>query len=190
MAKHSGQTRTIRPSSNTKEANYANFEYDIKNSPDIDPEKSYFSHASGGFLLTMTGCQHDAAEYEAAKAMADDGLLVVLTPEGGVKFRTGKRPQGGFTYADGLVNGLSYEQQTKKPAKTDNDSLIKAVDQALKHAKEKQAQVPLIYDRYGSFHREHIEDGLKRFEERSRYRFKAILVVDKHGNVWEHGHNK
>lgn len=190
MAKHSGGTRTVRPSSNTKEQNYAIFRYEVANSPDIDPERSYFSHTGGGYVLAMTGRAPDQAEEEAARALADDGHIVILTPEGGVKFRSGKNNKGGYTYADGLINGFSYEQQTKRPTKTDDESLAKVVDYALKHAYDKRAQIPLIYDRYGSFHREHIEMGIERFEERLSYRFKAILVVDRHGNVWEHGHNK
>ena len=189
MAKGSGGTRIVTPTLNTRAYNYSVYRRELHLS-DVDPDQSYFSHKKGGYVIAMKGRKYDAAEAEAARAMADDGLIVTLTPEGGVKFRTGKTKKGDYVYADGLVNGFSYEQQTKKPTKTDSESLVKSVDQALKHAYRKQAQVPLIYDRFGSFHRNHIEEGLKRFEQMSRYRFKAILVVDKHGKVWEHQHNK
>lgn len=189
MAKSSGGTRVIRPSSETRSSNYKTFQREVFLA-EVDASQSYFSKEKGGYVIGMKGRKHDDAEFEAAKAMADDGLLVVLTPEGGVKFRTGQSKKGGYTYADGLVNGHTYEQQTKMPSKSDYESLTKSIDSALKHAYEKRAQIPLIYDRYGSFNREHIEAGLKRFEERNRFRFKAILVVDKNGKLYEHQHNK
>lgn len=189
MAKSSGGTRVVRPTSGTRTENYKIFQNEMAMS-DVNSNQSYFSKKSGGYVIGMQGRKSDEAEFEAAKAMADDGMLVVMTPEGGVKFRSGKTKKGDYVYADGLVNGYSYEQQTKNPTAFDSESLSKSVDGALKHARDKHAQIPLIYDRYGKFHRGDIENGLKRFEDRSSYRFKAIIVVDKKGNVWEHTHNK
>lgn len=189
MAKASGGTRYVRPTSNTRTENYLVYKRELS-LPDIDPSQSYFSKKKGGYVLAMKGRKYDPSEAEAAKAMADDGLLVVLTPEGGVKFRTGKSKKGGYTYADGLVNGYTYEQQTKQPEAMDYDSLVKSIDGALKHAYKKKAHIPLIYDRYGHFHREHVEAGLRRFETRSKYRFRAILVVNQKGELYEHQHNK
>lgn len=189
MAKSSGGTRMVRPTSNTRTQNYQVYRNDLK-SPDVNAAESYFSKAKGGYVIAMNGSKHSSEEHDAARAMADDGLIVTLTPEGGVQFRTGKNKDGGYTYADGLVKGWTYEQATKHPKKLDAQSLAKSVDGALKHAYDKRAQIPLIYDKYGVFHRQNIEDGLKRFEERNKYRFKAILVVDQKGNVWEHRHNE
>lgn len=189
MAKGSGGTRVVRPSSGTRTQNYQVYKNDL-NSPDVNAAESYFSRAKGGYVIAMNGSTHSQEEHEAAKAMADDGLIVTLTPEGGVQFRTGKSKKEGYTYADGLVKGWTYEQQTKNPSKDTFESLRNSVDNALQHARNKNAQIPLIYDRYGRFHREHIEAGLRQFENNSSYRFQAILVVDSNGKVYEHIHNK
>lgn len=158
-------------------------------SGDYDIGRSRFFEGKNGMMLVHKGRKDDPDESAVAEAMAKDGLIVELTPEGGVKFSTGKNAKGNPVYADGLVNGYSYEQATKKPSKFDSESLSKSVDKALKHAYDKRAQIPLIYDKYGSYHRENIEDGLSRFEKMNQYRFKAILVVDKYGNIWVHQHN-
>ena len=119
-----------------------------------------------------------------AKAMANDGLSVKITPEGKVEFSTGEWG-GNPVYADGLVNGHTYEQATKTPTSRSDDALRNAADQAIKHAYDKGAKVALMYDKAGSFHREHIEAGLRKFEMHNKsWRFKAILVVDQHGNLW------
>lgn len=189
MAKASGGTRTVRPTSNMRAQNYLTFKREI-NLPDVDASQSYFSKKKGGYVIGMAGRKQDDSEFEAAKAMADNGLLVVLTPEGGVKFRTGKSRKGGYTYADGLVNGYAYEQKTANPQGELHQRLVNSIDNALQHARDKSAKIPLIYDRFGKFHREHIEEGLKQFENNASYRFKAILVVDKNGKIYEHQHNK
>lgn len=135
--------------------------------------------------------KHDPDEYAAALVMAKDGLIVKLTPEGKVEFANGIGRKGDPVYADGLVNGHTYEQQTKNPQSNSFENLKNAVDNALQHARDKNASLPLIYDKYGKFHREHIEAGLSQFEKYyPDYKFKAILVVDIHGNLWEHQHNK
>lgn len=197
MAKASGNTRTVRPTSGTRTQNYQVYKNEIAMS-DVDALQSYFAKKSGGYVIAMkqgkdkngkTKKRSDE-EIEAARAMANDGLIVVMTPEGGVKFRSGKSKKGDYVYCDGLINGSSYEQKTPAPQSSVEKNLVNSVDNALQHARDKNARIPLIYDRYGRFHKENIEDGLTQFEENSSYRFKAILVVDKHGNVWEHQHNK
>lgn len=192
MAKASGNTRTVRPTSETRTQNYQVYKNEIAMS-DVDASQSYFSIKSGGYVIAMKEekkKQRSAEEKEVAEAMADAGFIVVLTPEGGVKFRSGKTKKGDYVYADGLINGNSYEQKTPAPQSSEETNLINSVDNAIQHARDKNAQIPLIYDRYGRFHKEHIEAGLKQFEANSSYKFKAILVVDKYGNVWEHQHNK
>ena len=189
MPKASGNTRVVRPTSKTRTQSYKDY-IDGISSGLYDVELSKFYKTKGGFLLVSKERKYDDNEYKAAEAMAKDGLIVKLTPEGKIEFSTGRTNNGDPVYADGLVNGYSYEQQTKNPLNSDKESLEKSVDGAIKHAYDKRAEIPLIYDRYARFHRDDIEAGLKRFEERNQYRFKAILVVDKHGNVWEHRHNK
>lgn len=181
MAKSSGGTRVILPS-NSHEVLDPNWKF--------DESLSYFNSESGGSVLIHQGRTPDADEYDVAKAMANDGHSIRITPEGKIEFSTGKTNKGDHVYADGVVSGYTYEQATKKPERQDPEALAKAVDRALKHAYDKRAQVPLIYDKFGMFHRHDIEAGLARFESRNSYRFKAILVADQHLKIWEHVHNK
>lgn len=189
MAKTYGTTRIFQPSIRSRTSAYKEFKEKL-GSGNYDESCSYYSKKSGGYLLVIGQQKRDIAEIEAARAMANDGLLVIMTPEGGIEFRTGKSRKGGFTYADGIVNGFTYEQKTPNPGSNNDAKLANSVDNALQHAQDKSCQIPLIYDRYGKFHREHIEKGLAQYESCSNYRFKAILVIDRNGNVWEHRHNK
>lgn len=192
MAKVSGNTRTIHPTSGTRTQNYQVYKNEIAMS-DVDASQSYFSKKSGGYVIAMNEDkrkQRSPEELEVAHAMANAGYAVILTPDGGVKFRSGKSKKGDYVYCDGLINGYSYEQKTPAPQSSTERNLLNSVDNAIQHARDKNAQMPLIYDRYGRFHKEHIEAGLKQFEDNSSYRFKAILVVDQYGNIYEHQHNK
>lgn len=191
MAKASGGTRAAKPTKLSVSKSRSIYKYEIS-MPDIEGKRSYFSEKSGGYMLFMKGRKFDTFEDETARAMADAGFFVVLTPEGGVKFRTAKskKKEGDYVYSDGLVQGFTYEQQTKKPINKNFQNLVNSVDNALQHAKNKGAQIPLIYDKYASYHREHIEAGIEQFENNCSYRFKAILVVDSKKNVWQHIHNK
>ena len=68
-----------------------------------------FTAESGGSVLVYKGRTPDADEMFTAKAMANDGLSVKITPEGKVEFSTGINPKGNPVYADGLVDGFTYE---------------------------------------------------------------------------------
>lgn len=188
MAKASGSTRTITSGVTSVAAAHSEYVKEM-GSGRYDVSQSYFSEESGGSVLVYKGRTPDVDEMFAAKAMANDGLTVKITPEGKIEFSTGEWG-GNPVYADGLVNGHTYEQATKTPTSRSDDALRNAADQAIKHAYDKGAKVALIYDKAGSFHREHIEAGLRKFEMHNKsWRFKAILVVDQHGNLWEHQHN-
>lgn len=156
-----------------------------------DFDKSFFNDKNGGFLLVHKGRKpsaSDVEEMEVARAMAQDGLPVTMTPEGKIEFSTGFTSHKNPVYADGLVAGYSYEQATKNPQSHDPESLTKAVDQAIKHAYDKRAQIAVIYDRYGNFHQNDIDAGIRRFESRNSHRFECIITVNKRKEVhyWYH----
>lgn len=189
MAKASGSTRTITSGVTSVAAAHSEYVKEM-GSGRYDLSQSYFSEESGGSVLVYKGRTPDADEMFAAKAMANDGLTVKITPEGKIEFSSGLNPKDNPVYADGLVNGFTYEQSSKNPTPPDIETRTKAADRALKHAYDKRASIPLIYDKFGKFHRSDIEAGIKRFEDKMKsHRFKTILVVDRRGNVWEHRHN-
>ena len=53
---------------------------------------------------------------------------------------------------------------------------------------KKNADVALIYDKYGSFHRNNIAEGIKEYESKNKHRFVAIITVNskKEVNEWQH----
>ena len=69
-------------------------------------------------------------------------------------------------------------------------SLRKAVNKALEHAKKKEADIAVIYDKHRTYNRSEIEAGIKRYEGLNKYRFKKIIVIGSSGNVHVHTHNK
>lgn len=189
MAKASGNTRVVRPTSGSIEHNRSVFGYETS-MPDIVALQSYFSDKSGGYLLQMKGHIFDEVEHEAMVHLANAGFAIVATPEGGKSFITAIDKKGTPLYSDGLVMGNVFELKSPKPTETHQDALDNSVKKALNHAKNKGADVAVIYDKNGSYHRDNIERGLNNYESKSDYRFDAVLVVDKAGNVYEHIHNK
>lgn len=85
--------------------------------------------------------------------------------------------------------GNVFELKSPMPSETYQAALDNSIKKALNHAKAKGANVAVIYDRSGIYHRDNVERGLTNFESKSVYRFNAILVIDENGNVWEHQHN-
>lgn len=189
MAKASGGTRKVRPASGSVEYNRGVFDYETSMT-DVVKVESYFSEKSGGYLLAMDGHNFDAIEREAFRRLADNGFLVVATPEGGKTFISGINDKGKATYSDGLAMGNVFELKSPSPQSNASDHLDNSIKKALNHARSKNAQVPVIYDRNGIYHRDYIERGLADYESKFSYEFKAILVIDKNGRVWEHQHNK
>lgn len=78
MAKASGHTRTVRPTTGSIEHNRSVFDYETS-MPDVVKVDSYFSEKSGGYLLQMKGHTVDEVEHEAMKHLADAGFAIVAT---------------------------------------------------------------------------------------------------------------
>lgn len=143
-----------------------------------------FIEKNGGYLaFEKSNRLHKPEEIEAARYMANSGYKVILKSE-----------DGSVTTPDGYVFSMTYEQKTpKREANTPGDNSVR---RAMMHARKKNAEVVVIYDKYESYHREDIENGIRLFEngdggklKASAYRFKIIIVVDNAGRVYEHNHN-
>jgi len=152
----------------------------------------YFSEKGGGYYaIEKSDTDHKPEEIEAAEHMANAGYKVILIDEG-----------GSGVSADGTVFNFVYEQVTPNPEKTPrtDKTLASSVKDALEHGVEKvikakkreqpfQMDVAVIYDKYHSYHANHIEAGIKQFESYGKFRYKKIIVISKSGNVYEHYHN-
>ena len=128
--------------------------------------------AGGIFAIENGKARHKPDEIEAGRHMAEAGYHVTLKDE-----------TGSVKTPDGHVFSFTYEQRT--PAKG-GASFKKAIE----HASDKRAEVAVIYDKNGIYHRKDVENGIKQYEYHKKYRFKRILVISKSGNVYEHSHTK
>lgn len=155
-----------------------------------DIENSYLSD-SGAYVLFEKNHIYHIEEIEAAKAMADHGIIVTMGREGNPSDATAINAKGDFKFSEGTlsVERLSYEQSTRENLTTKAERSVK---KALEHAKSKGSSVAVIYDRGGVFHRENIRDGIRSYEsfKNNSHRFNAILVIDKNRNVYEWKHTK
>lgn len=60
-------------------------------------------------------------------------------------------------------------------------------DHAIKHAQNKGAEIALVYDRFGEMHREDVENGMRKYKDfNPNPPIKAVLVMDKNKNLYEH----
>lgn len=185
----------IRNISVVKEGDYAKNSADFRaalTTGKYDIEKSYMSD-TGAYVLFEEGHKYHNEEIEAAIAMADHGIIVKLTSEGGKDNITAKNSKGNNKYSEGKVGieELIYEQSTRDVQPKAGDA-HKAVNKALEHAKKKGSDVAVIYDRHGYFHRDNIQSGIKEYEKHqsNRHRFKSILIISQDRRVYEWTHTK
>ena len=168
-----------------------------------DVSKSYFSDKTGAWVIFQKGHNHSSkdkdadAEIEAAKALADAGIDIILTPEGNgyEMYATNvKMKKDGaliYKYAEGKMSTLTFEQKT--PTNIEREA-ASSVRMAINHANSKKASIALIYDKHALFHREDIENGMRLYQ--AKYHawetkgVKAVMVVNSKGQVYEHQFDK
>lgn len=137
----------------------------------------YFSEEGGGYyVVENSATKHKPEEIEAAKVLADNGYVVRLKDESGDK-----------PTVDGYIFDLSYEQKTPDPVVFADPVNVK---NALGHARDKKADIALLFMRKNRHNRQSVEDGIRLYEEKANFFFKKILVVTESGKVYEHHHNK
>lgn len=135
--------------------------------------KSVEMGEGGGYLaIEKSPVNHKIEEIEAGRVLADKGYKVILKDEGG----TGKTP-------DGYLFSLTFEQRTPTLDKSSN------IRNALFHARNKGAEVAVIYTNHNVTSRESIEEGVRLYENAHTYRFKSIIVVSDNGHLHRHVHN-
>lgn len=183
----------MRNISTVEEGNFAQHAADYRAAlatGKYDIENSYLSD-TGAYVLFEKGHEYHVEEIEAAKAMADHGIIVTMGVEGDPKRATAVDFNGNPKFSEGTlsIERLSYEQSTREEL---NTTAERSVKKALEHAKTKGSSVAVIYDRGGVFHRDDIRAGIKKYEsfKNNSHRFKAILVIDKDRNVYEWSHSK
>lgn len=96
----------------------------------------------------MKGHNYNAEEIEAAKALSNAGINVILTPEG-VQYKVYATNKAKMKFSEGYANIYSFEQRTPK----DISNVTGSIKKALRHANEKHSDVCVIYDKHNLYHR-------------------------------------
>ena len=171
MAKGSGGTRTLTPHGRrwSKQKSKA----DAMAGSGRYSEVSFNSTNGAIFAIEKSISRHKPEEIEAARFIVKSGRDVTLI-----------NGAGSAITGDGRIHIDLYEQRTP----TGGDA--KNFRSALGHARDKKAAVAVVYMKYASHNRTTVEEGIKEFENSSKYRFKRIIVVAKDGKVYSHYHNK
>lgn len=131
------------------------------------------NNGTGWVAIEKSPKKHKPEEIEAAHHLANKGYKVTLTNEAGSN-----------VVKEGKIFKASFEQRTPTAEGE------KGVNKALEHAKKKDADIAVIYDKYRTYNRTEIEAGIRRYESfNKKHRFKKIIVVGSTGNVHVHTHN-
>lgn len=185
-SKHEGNDRVITP--RQKEMNFAIAEFMAYTSNEnVDAEKSFVNTETGCYTIVFKNHNPHPEEIEAAHILNENGYDVQLRPEGEYPFAVSKRiKKGNKNYVDGIVQGeYDYEQHTPESEKN-------AVYKGLRHARDKGAKLPVIYDKKINIHKADVESGLVMFHSaygnRAKEYFDTFLVIDhKRRKVYEWG---
>lgn len=135
---------------------------------------------NGGYVaIEKSKTRHKDEEIEMANFLGDKGYKVILKDETIAMTVTGKT-------SDGYLYSATFEQRTP------TSRGAKGVNKSLEHAKQKEAEIAVIFDKYNTYKRKEVEDGIKLYESftGNKHRFKEIIIVSSKGNVHVHRHNK
>lgn len=177
MVKLSGGSRTLTGGSREYGRREVEFNQ-LRNSGQYS--EGYFSKKGGGYVLVERSTMpHSQDEIEAARFMADKGYIVTLTDESnqgkGSKVKT----------PDGKIFDATFEQRT--PDGTQNTP--ENIRSALRHGRDKQSDMVVIYQKHGKHSRAAVEEGIRIYEAQSRHRFSQIMIVTRDGRIHRHKHN-
>lgn len=140
-----------------------------------DYSAGYFSQKGGGYyVIENSNQEHSQEEIEAARIMADKGYKVKLKDE-----------DGQVVTPDGYIFSASFEQRTPDGSSDSSKNILAA----LRHGRNKNADIAVIYQKYGKHSRKNIENAIAEFEQVSPYRFKMIFIITRDGRIHRHKHN-
>lgn len=172
MAKTAGGVRTYKQGSSTFRKRQA----EIVAMRQSGKYSSVEIGKGGGYVAVENStARHKPEELEAARILADKGYKVILKNEAGLGYKV-KTP-------DGYLFSASFEQRTPQQGGA------KSFCKSLEHAKHKQADIAVVYDKNRVYDRKEVETGIARFEQYNRYRFKQVFVVSGSGSIHRHKHN-
>lgn len=129
---------------------------------------------TGYVAIEKSPAKHKPEELEAAMHLANHGYKVILGNEA-----------GNATVSEGRLFFSTYEQRT--PDGTSDKA--KNITNALRHARDKKADIAVIYMKYGKHPRKAVEQGIREFEKTSKYRFREVIIITQDGRLHHHKHD-
>ena len=173
MAKTAGGVRTYRQGTSTYQKRFE----EVGRLRMSGRYSSVEMGKGGGYVaIEKSPFKHKPEEIEAARILADKGYKVTLKNEAGLGHKV-KTP-------DGYLFSASFEQRTPQGSSINN------VKNALAHAKDKNADIAVIYDKNRLYSRKNVEAGISQYEALNKHRFKQIIVISAHGSIHRHKHDK
>jgi len=170
MAKISGGVRSLKTGSREYSARELEV-IQMRNSGKYSSVE--FSKKGGGYVaVEKSTASHKPEELEAARFLANKGYKVTLKDEA-----------GNFVTPDGKLFSYSFEQSTPEGGTAKN------FRSQLSHARDKTADVALVYMKYNKHTKQSVTDGIRLYEAGNSYRFKEIIIITPDGRIHRHRHN-
>mgnify|MGYP006872981757 CR=1 FL=1 len=145
---------------------------------------SYIDREHNAFYIEDERRSPDENETLATNYLVQAGISIKMTPEGIVSFATARKPDGTPKYSDGNAALYTFEQKTIDVSAT---NMVANYKNGIKHAVEKNAEIAVIFDRYGLGHREQVETAMREYNPPLWGKLpKAVIVISKEGGVYEH----
>ena len=169
----------MKPGGGNRELKTGSKEYTARELEVIKMQESglysdvYFSKESGGYYAVENSTKMKTdEEINAARFLANKGYKVVLKDEAGQ-----------MTTPDGYIYKYSFEQRTPEGSSSANFVT------SLRHARDKKADIAIVYMKYNRHTKQSVVEGLKAYEKKSKYRFKQIIIITQDGRLHIHKHN-
>lgn len=182
MAKRRGGNRTLTSHSKEWKNRLAETD-DMKLSGKY--EEVVFDYDSGGYYAIEKGnAKHKPEEIEVAQFLSQKGYKVTLCDE-----------TGSVIVVDGKIFSSTFEQKTPELSMSQKKGIaifdpVSNFKNALGHARDKKANIALVYSKNELQTRKDVEDGIRAYEGKANWKFEMIIVVTKDGRVHRHVHNK
>lgn len=170
MAKVSGGTRTYAHGAKTYKKRQAEIDVMLASG---QYSEAKIGKGGGYYAIEKSSARHKPEEIEVAKILASKGYKVIL-----------KNEAGSITTVDGHIFKASFEQRTPtKDAST-------TIRNGLFHARDKGADIAILYSKSHTFSRRSVEEGIKLYEKAHPYRFQQIIVVADNGHIHRYKHTQ
>ena len=130
------------------------------------------NHPNGAFFA-YKGKQKEDHEMEVGRVCAENGLTLILEPEGNTFVRLPSGARIIVSSLDGTIEGVTQEIMALKSERPSGEKVLEGIEHSLKQTKQlprsydKQAQVAITVAPIGSkFTKEHIDEGVRLYREK------------------------